>query len=151
MTAAAATHAKLPKTMTIIRAGSGVTRVPEGMMTGPFLLQPLLSSQTEGEMTAMRVFAEPGVISHWHSHPRGQILFVLDGVGLAQCEGGEITELRAGDSIWFPANERHWHGAASTSPFSYLSVQPVKNGSAAHWGESVDGDRTSDRGGAAHT
>ncbi|RYC18374.1 cupin domain-containing protein, partial [Ciceribacter ferrooxidans] len=33
----------------------------------------------------------------------------------------------------FAPGERHWHGAAPVSPFSYLSVQPVMKGKAVEW------------------
>jgi quercetin dioxygenase-like cupin family protein len=127
-----------PSVMTIQRAGSGFTRGREGVARGQFLVQMLLSSREEGEMTAMRAYLEAGAVSHWHSHPRGQLLFVLDGVGLVQRAGGDVTEVRAGDSIWFAPGERHWHGASPISPFSYVSVQPVKDGTAVHWFEPVE-------------
>ncbi len=122
-----------PLAMRLFRAGEGITAAPEGVASGAFLVQMLLSSRTEGEMTAMRAFVPPGVVTHWHSHPRGQLLFVLDGVGLVQKEGSEPFEIRTGDAVWFAPGERHWHGAAPASPFSYLSVQPVMNGKAVDW------------------
>lgn len=128
-----------PPVMTVRRAGSFIRRWNEDVATAPFLVQMLLSGRADGEMTAMRVFLEPGVVSHWHSHPRGQILFVLDGVGSARRDGGEVVELRAGDSVWFAPGERHWHGATPENPFSYLSVQLVRDGTATHWFEPVGG------------
>lgn len=122
-----------PSTMIVHRAGEGITTAPDGVSSGSFLVQMLLSSRTEGEMTAMRIFAPPGVVTHWHSHPRGQLLFVLDGVGFVQREGDGPVEVRTGDAIWFAPDERHWHGATPSSPFSYFSVQPVKDGSAVQW------------------
>jgi len=127
-----------PDIMTVRRAGSGIMRAPDGVATRPFLVQMLLSSRTDGEMTAMRAFIDPGVITHWHSHPRGQLLFVLDGVGLAQRDGDAVVEIRAGDAVWFAAGERHWHGASPDSPFSYISVQAVEDGTAVNWMEPVD-------------
>jgi quercetin dioxygenase-like cupin family protein len=97
----------------------------------------LLSSRIDGEMTAMRAFVPPGVVTHWHSHPRGQLLFVLDGIGLVQRKGDDPREVRAGDAVWFAPGEAHWHGAAPSCPFSYLSVQPVRSGTAVHWMEPV--------------
>jgi quercetin dioxygenase-like cupin family protein len=75
----------------------------------------------------------PGVVSHWHSHPLGQILLVISGVGQVQREGGVVTEVRAGDCIWFAPGERHWHGAAPGSVFSYVSIQTVDQGTAVYW------------------
>ena len=127
-----------PVSMIVQRAGNGIAAAPNGIASGPFLVQMLLSSRTDGEMTAMRAFVPPGVVTHWHSHPSGQLLFVLDGAGRIQCDGGEVVEVRAGDSVWFGPGERHWHGAGHGSPFSYLSVQPVKDGTVVDWMEPVD-------------
>jgi quercetin dioxygenase-like cupin family protein len=127
-----------PAAMTIRRAGSDVTLAPEGISSGRFWVEMLLNSSKNGENTAMRTFIEPGVVTHWHSHPLGQLLFVLDGVGLVQRAGGPVAEVRAGDSVWFAPDERHWHGAAATSTFSYLSVQAVKDGAAVRWMEPVE-------------
>lgn len=127
-----------PSAMTIRRAGEGIAAAPEGISNGSFLVQMLLSSRTDGEMTAMRAFIQPGIVTHWHSHPSGQLLFVLDGVGIVQRDGGQPVEVRAGDSVWFAPGERHWHGAAPSSPFGYLSVQPVRSGTAVHWMEAVE-------------
>jgi quercetin dioxygenase-like cupin family protein len=126
-----------PTAMRILRAGEGIATAPAGVSSASFLVQMLLSSRTEGEMTAMRAFVPPGVVTHWHSHPRGQLLFVLDGVGLVQREGDDPVEVRTGDAVWFAPDERHWHGAAPSSPFGYVSVQPVKNGSAVEWFDPV--------------
>jgi quercetin dioxygenase-like cupin family protein len=130
--------AACPRVMTIHRAGSGTVRAPDGIASGPFWAEMLLTSRTDGEMTVMRAHVEPGIVTHWHSHPRGQFLFVLDGVGLVQRDGGEVTEVRAGDSVWFAPGERHWHGAAPASLFSYISAQGVKDGTAVHWMEPVE-------------
>ncbi|WP_215907514.1 cupin domain-containing protein [Thalassospira marina] len=127
-----------PQAMCVFRAGEGVLAAPDGVSNGRFDVQMLLSSSTEGEMTAMCAFVPPGIVTHWHSHPRGQLLFVLDGVGRAQREGAEPVTLHKGDAVWFAANERHWHGAVPDCSFSYLSIQPVKDGTAVHWFEPVE-------------
>lgn len=132
------TDAGCPSAMAIHRAGTGITPAPEGIASGPFLVQMLLSSKTEGETTAMRAFFEPGVATHWHSHPRGQLLYVLDGIALVQRDGDAVIELFPGDAVWFPPNERHWHGAAPISPLSYLSIQGVQDGTAVSWMEPIE-------------
>jgi len=100
-----------PAQMTICRAGAAIGRAPEGIATGPFWVEMLLESTREGENTAMRATLDPGVITHWHTHPLGQVLYVLAGVGLVQRRGGPIEEIRAGDCVWFAPDEPHWHGA----------------------------------------
>lgn len=44
----------------------------------------------------------------------------------------------AGDAVWFAPGEHHWHGAADDSPFSYLSIQAVENGSIVEWLQPVE-------------
>ncbi|TAX73576.1 cupin domain-containing protein [Rhizobium leguminosarum] len=126
-----------PKTMTIRRPGKAV-RSPEGVATSAFWVEMLLEGSADGENTAMRATLDPGTITRWHRHPRGQLLYVLSGHGLAQNENGPIEALRAGDAVWFAPGERHWHGAADDSPFSYISIQPTENGSVVEWLQPVE-------------
>ena len=50
----------------------------------------------------MRVTFEPGARTAWHTHPLGQTLHVITGVGRAQTWGGPVRELRPGDTVWIP-------------------------------------------------
>jgi quercetin dioxygenase-like cupin family protein len=89
----------------------------------------------ETELTAMTVELKDGARATWHSHPRGQILVVISGLGQVQAEGGEIVELEPGDSVWAPPGERHWHGAAPGHDCTYTSIQPMDpvTGTYADW------------------
>jgi 4-carboxymuconolactone decarboxylase len=55
---------------------------------------------------------EPGARTRWHVHEAGQLVFVMEGVGLEQQMGGPVREIRAGEAIWCPPGVAHWHGAA---------------------------------------
>ena len=129
-----------PSSMQVFRAGTGIAPAPEGVSNGAFQVQMLLSSRMEGEMTAMRAFVPPGIVTHWHSHPRGQLLYVLDGIGQVQRAGEDQVLLQAGDAVWFAPDEHHWHGATPDSAFEYLSIQPVKDGTAVTWFDPVQQD-----------
>ena len=89
----------------------------------------------ETQLTAMTVELKNGAHAVWHSHPCGQILVAISGLGQVQADGGDVVELRPGDSIWAPHGERHWHGAAPGHDFSYTSIQPVDpaTGTYADW------------------
>ncbi|ANL35735.1 cupin domain-containing protein [Rhizobium phaseoli] len=126
-----------PRAMAVSRPGRAV-RSPEGIATAPFWVEMLLESSADGENTAMRATLDPGTITRWHTHPRGQLLYALSGHGLAQSEGGPVETLRAGDAVWFAPGEHHWHGAADDSPFSYLSIQAAENGSIVEWLQPVE-------------
>lgn len=122
----------------IHRAGSDIERAPAGIANAPFWVEMLVQGNADGALSAMRVFLEPGTVPHWHEHPHGQILYALSGVGLTQKADGSIEELRAGDCVTFRSGERHWHGAAATSPFSYISIQAAEAGRAVIWHEPVE-------------
>lgn len=127
-----------PKIMTIRRAGNA-TPTPAGISNAPFWFENLVEGGGDGDIAAVRADLAPGVVTRWHSHPQGQLLYVLSGVGLAQVQGGQVQELRAGDAVWFGQDEKHWHGAAPGAAFSYLSVQPWQDGRNVDWFEEVEG------------
>ncbi len=126
-----------PDHMTIRPPGNAV-RSPDGIATAPFWVEMLLEGSADGENTAMRATLDPGTLTHWHTHPRGQLLYVLSGNGLAQREGSMVKELRSGDAVWFAAGEKHWHGAGGGSPFSYLSIQAIEGDRFVDWLEPVE-------------
>ncbi|CAN5319920.1 cupin domain-containing protein [soil metagenome] len=76
---------------------------------------------TDG-VTINTVTFEPGARTFWHEHSEGQILFVVTGYGLI-CTAGETPQpLRAGDTVWIPAGERHWHGAGPGTFMTHTAV-----------------------------
>ncbi|MHA7305480.1 cupin domain-containing protein [Arthrobacter sp. TMN-49] len=44
----------------------------------------------------------PGAHTAWHRHANGQTLHVTDGTGLVESRGGEIVEMRQGDTGYTP-------------------------------------------------
>ena len=72
--------------------------------------------------SALLVKFEPGGRTHWHSHPNGQYLHVLDGEGRVQSRGGEVGRLLPGDTIYAEPGEQHWHGAGEDTPMAHLAV-----------------------------
>lgn len=86
---------------------------------------PYLTLRSPDGVTINTVVFTPGARTHWHSHERGQILQVLSGRGLVQSEGGPVEELLAGDTVWVPAGEKHWHGA---SPEAYMTHTAISLG-----------------------
>ncbi|MBB4566452.1 cupin domain-containing protein [Rhizobium leucaenae] len=117
----------------IHRAGTAIQRSPEGIANAPFWVEMLVQDNEDGRLTAMRCTLEPGTMTRWHTHPHGQILYVLSGVGLAQRDNELAEELRAGDCITFAPGERHRHGATLDSTFAYISIQAQQNGDAVTW------------------
>jgi quercetin dioxygenase-like cupin family protein len=102
--------------MELKRSGSQPSsKGPEQYFTGNVRMDPLFEAPDPARARGASVTFEPGARSAWHTHPLGQTLIVISGCGWVQSEGQPKVEIRAGDVVWCPANEKHWHGAASTS------------------------------------
>ncbi|WP_433762973.1 cupin domain-containing protein [Brucella anthropi] len=123
----------------VIRAYEDKGELDTSVASASFRTQTILSGSICGEMTAMRAWFPAGVVTNWHSHPRGQLLFALAGEGKAQSDGEDVVTLHPGDAIWFPPGKRHWHGAGAGDAFSYISIQQIEDGSYVTWMEPVAG------------
>jgi quercetin dioxygenase-like cupin family protein len=124
--------------MDITKAGTVPTRRgPAEYFTGTVWQDPINQAPAPARVNVGRVTFEPGARTAWHTHPLGQTLFVLSGCGRVQSEGGPVREIRAGDVVWIPPGEKHWHGAAPTTMMCHLAVQEQLNGSPATWLEHV--------------
>lgn len=96
---------------------------PEAWFTGTVWLDEIIIGAPPSRLKAYRVFFEPEARTAWHSHPTGQTLHVLSGVGLVQSKGEAIRQIQSGDSVWIEANELHWHGAAPGHTLVHLAMQ----------------------------
>jgi quercetin dioxygenase-like cupin family protein len=120
--------------MDIKRAGSQPSsKAPAEWFTGAVRRDPLFDAAAPGRVGAASVTFEPGARTNWHTHPLGQALIVIAGVGRAQREGGPVEEIRPGDVIRFAAGEKHWHGAAPTTGMTHIAVQEALDGKTADW------------------
>jgi quercetin dioxygenase-like cupin family protein len=130
--------------MDIYRNGSRPTRRgPADYFTGTVWLDPIVNAPAPARVAAARVSFEPGARTAWHTHPLGQTLYVVSGVGRVQKEGEPVREIRAGDTVWIPPGEKHWHGAAPDHGMTHVAMQEAVDGSAVEWLEQVsDADYT---------
>lgn len=80
---------------------------------------------------------EPGARTAWHTHPLGQTLIVISGVGLVQQVGHAIQIIRPGDIVWIPPGVKHWHGATRNNGMSHIAIAELLDGSAVQWLEQV--------------
>lgn len=112
-------------------------RAPETYFTGTVWQDPIIDAPAPARIKGVRVTFEPGARTVWHTHPLGQTLYVVSGIGRIQTEGGPVREIRPGDSVWIPPGEKHWHGAAPAHGMVHLAFQEALDGSAAEWLEPV--------------
>lgn len=124
--------------MKITRAGSTPSQAgPEDWFTGTVRIDPLFGAEAPGRSGAGAVTFEPGARTAWHTHPAGQALIVVSGFGRVQREGGPVEEIRPGDVVWFPAGEKHWHGAAPKVAMTHIAITESVDGQNVTWMEKV--------------
>ena len=112
-------------------------RAPKENFTGTVWQEPIVEAPAPARIRAARVSFEPGARTNWHSHPLGQTLYVISGVGRFQTEGGPVQEIRPGDVIWIPPAEKHWHGGSPTNAMTHIAMQEALDGNHATWMEPV--------------
>ena len=128
--------------MEIKRSGSQPSRKgPAEYFTGTVRIDTLFEAPEPARARGASVTFEPYARTAWHTHPLGQTLIVTAGCGWVQSEGGSKEEIRAGDVIWCPRNEKHWHGATPTTALTHIAIQEQLDGKVVEWMEKVSDDQ----------
>lgn len=112
-------------------------KAPAKWFTGEVWQDPIIEAPDPARVRSLRVSFAPGARTNWHTHPLGQTIHVTAGIGRVQAEGGPVCEVRAGDTVWFAPNERHWHGAAPDHGMVHIAFQEALDGVQADWMEPV--------------
>jgi quercetin dioxygenase-like cupin family protein len=124
--------------MDIKKLGTVPTRrQPTEYFSGVAWQDPIIEAPAPARVRSGRVSFEPGARTAWHTHPLGQTLHVISGVGRVQAKGGPIQEIRAGDTVWIPPNEKHWHGASPDIGMVHIAIQEALDGKHITWMELV--------------
>ena len=124
--------------MEIHAPGDSPTRTgPAEWFTGTVWQDMIIAAPAPARIRAMRVSFAPGARTAWHTHPLGQTLHVLSGIGRVQSWDGPVREIRPGDTVWIPPNEKHWHGAAPDAMMVHIAVQEHLDGEHVVWLEHV--------------
>ena len=111
---------------------------PSDWFTGAVYIDTVAAPAGPSRLSASWVHFTPCARTHWHTHPNGQTIFVLEGLGLAQRRGGPVEVIRPGDRVFFEPGEEHWHGAAATRFMAHLAMLDVDDeGNNATWGDHV--------------
>jgi len=127
--------------MQITRNGIDTAVGPSDWFSGVVYVDTVATPSGVSRLSASGVHFTPGARTAWHTHPNGQTIYVLEGVGLAQRRGGPVEVIRPGDRVFFEPGEEHWHGAAPTRFMTHLAMLQVdEEGNSATWGEQVTDD-----------
>ena len=127
--------------MDIKRSGSrSSSEGPTEWFTGKVRVEPLFQASLPGRAQGASVTFEPGARSAWHTHPLGQTLIVVTGLGLVQSWGGPVEAIHPGDVVSCPPGEKHWHGATPTSAMTHIAIQEALDGKVVYWMEKVSNE-----------
>lgn len=113
----------------------------EDWFTGTVRIDPLFAKEEATKAAGALVIFEPGARTAWHTHPAGQTLIVVSGLGWVQKEGEDIQEIQPGDVIYVDPNERHWHGASPNKAMSHIAIHEEVDGSVVTWMEKVSAEQ----------
>ncbi len=124
--------------MNITRAGSlPSNKGPADWFTGTVRIDPLFTAPAPARAAGATVTFEPGARTAWHTHPLGQTLIVVSGLGRVQREGGPVEEIRPGDVVEIPPGVKHWHGASPRTAMAHIAIQEALDGKVVEWLEHV--------------
>lgn len=110
---------------------------PADYFTGKVTITGQFQRDEPSRVGGAIVHFEPGARTAWHKHPLGQTLIVTEGVGWTQVEGGPVLEFHAGDVLWCPRDQKHWHGATPHEGMTHIAIQESHDGSPVTWMEQV--------------
>ena len=127
--------------MEITRSSIDTQKGPADWFTGDVYIDAVAAPSHGSRVSARAVHFTPGARTAWHTHPHGQTIFVTEGVGRCQREGGPIEVIRPGDRVFFEPGENHWHGATATRLMTHIAMQLAdESGSPVSWGRHVADD-----------
>lgn len=113
-------------------------KAPTDRFTGDAWFDVLADGLPPSRIRVNLVRFAPGARNAWHAHAVGQTLHVTAGVGRVQARGGDVLEIRAGDTIVTPPGEWHWHGAAPDHFMTHLAMwEAPAEGPESEWGDLV--------------
>ena len=123
--------------MQITRSSIETAQGPAEWFTGSVYIDTVATPAPHSPVQSTSVHFTPGARTAWHTHPRGQTIYVTEGVGRCQRRGGPIEVIRPGDRVFFEPGENHWHGAAPNRFMTHLAIQESDENGPVTWGDPV--------------
>jgi quercetin dioxygenase-like cupin family protein len=121
-----------------IRPKLPTTKAPAETFTGDAWIDVIVRGEEPSRVRVSKVRFAPGARNAWHAHALGQTLYITDGVGRVQARGRPVLEVHAGQTIYTPPGEWHWHGAAPDHFMTHLAIwEAPPQGPETEWGDQV--------------
>ena len=114
---------------------------PADWFTGDVYIDGIRNPDEQSAVGAAHVRFTPGARTAWHHHPKGQTLYVTDGIGLVATRNGEVKQIRHGDVVYIEPGEEHWHGATPDRFMAHVAIQEAdEQGQVVTWLDQVSDD-----------
>jgi quercetin dioxygenase-like cupin family protein len=113
-------------------------KAPADRFVGDAWLDVIVRGEEPSRVRVSMVRFAPGTRNAWHRHAVGQTVHVTEGVGRMQARGSTLLEIRAGDTIYTPPGEWHWHGSAPDHFMTHVAIwEAPAEGAESDWGDQV--------------
>jgi len=108
--------------MKILPTPSTAKNPPE-QFVGDVWVDPIATPEHADQRTTVAIvhFA-PGARTAWHSHARGQFLRVTQGVARFGTRDGSLVEVHAGQTLYTPPGEEHFHAAGGDGFMEHIAI-----------------------------
>ena len=124
--------------MRFTTSGGRTAPGPAETFTGTVFIDSIRTPDAESAVGCAHVRFAPGARTAWHTHPKGQTLYVTDGIGLVVTRGDGVRELRPGDVVYIEPGEEHWHGATPDRFMAHVALQEADaSGTVVTWLQQV--------------
>jgi quercetin dioxygenase-like cupin family protein len=124
--------------MKFVKSGGATVAGPADWFTGAVFIEGVQSPGDASHLSCAHVRFTPGARTVWHHHPKGQTLYVTDGIGYVGTRGGGVQEIRPGDVVFIEPGEEHWHGATPTRFMAHVALNEAdEHGQVVTWLEPV--------------
>jgi quercetin dioxygenase-like cupin family protein len=131
--------------MKFTRSGDQSTNGPADWFTGTVYIDGIRNPDDQSAVGCAHVRFTPGARTAWHHHPRGQTLYVTDGIGYVARRGADggsaVQAIRPGDVVYIEPGEEHWHGATADRFMAHVAIQEAdETGEVVTWLDHVTDD-----------
>ena len=119
--------------MKLTKSGGQSASGPAAWFTGDVLIDSIRNPDGQSAVGCAHLRFSPGARTAWHHHPKGQTLYVTDGIALVATRDG-VQEIRPGDVVYIEPGEEHWHGATADRFMAHVAIQEAdENGEVVTW------------------
>ena len=120
--------------MKVIKSSRQTITGPKEWFTGTVYVDLVKDPDQQSAIGCAHVRFTPGARTAWHTHSKGQTLYVTDGVGYICRRGGDVQEIYPGDTVFIEPGEEHWHGATPDRFMAHVAIQEAdEQGIPATW------------------